>query len=99
MGKYRDRIISLGIETGAKIILPEIGNSRINHAVKELNSMGFNILKIEDFQENIDIYLDYLNSLPFTNNWPETNLRKFINNPLHFGICLLYTSPSPRDRG
>ena len=57
MYKYRDRIINLGKDTGAKIILPETSNSRIEDAAKELTSMGFNILQIEDFQENVDLYL------------------------------------------
>ena len=68
MYKYRDRIINLGKETGAKIILPEISNARIEDATEELTSMGFNILRIENFQENVDLYLDYLNTLPFTKN-------------------------------
>ena len=89
MYKYRDRIINLGKEAGAKIILPEISNARIEDATKELTSMGFNILQIDNFQENIDLYLDYLNSLPFTNNWPANNLREFLNDPLHFAMAMV----------
>ena len=55
MYKYRDRIINLGKEAGAKIVLPEISNARIEDAAKELTSMGFNILQTENFQENIDL--------------------------------------------
>ena len=89
MHKYRDRIINLGKEADANIILPETRNPRIKDAAKELTSMGFNILRIEDFQENIDVYLDYLNTLPFTNNWPANNLQEFINDPLHFAMAML----------
>ena len=89
MYKYRDRIINLGKEAGAKIVLPEISNARIEDAAKELTSMGFNILQIEDFQGNVDLYLDYLNTLPFTNNWPADDLREFINDPLHFAMAMV----------
>ena len=89
MYKYRDRIINLGKEAGAKIVLPEISNARIEDAIKELTSMGFNILQIKDFQENVDLYLDYLNTLPFTNNWPADDLREFINDPLHFAMAMV----------
>ena len=89
MYKYRDRIINLGKEAGAKIVLPEINNARIEDAAKELASMEFNILQIEDFQENVDLYLDYLNTLPFTNNWPPDDLREFINDPLHYPIAMV----------
>jgi phosphate acetyltransferase len=51
--------------------------------------MGFDILQIEDFQDNLDIYLDYLNKLPFTDNWPADNLREFLNDPLHFAMAMV----------
>jgi len=73
--KYRERIINLGKDAGAQIVLPEMTDVRVREASKELTSMGFEVLKIEDFQGNIDLYLDYLQSLPFTDNWPADNLR------------------------
>ncbi len=87
--KYRERIINLGKEAGAQIVLPEKEDPRIGEAAKELSSMGFHILQIEDFQDNVDLYLDYLNSLPFTDNWPTDNLRKFLNDPLHFAMAMV----------
>jgi phosphate acetyltransferase len=87
--KYRERIINLGKEAGAQIVLPEKEDPRIGEAAKELSSMGFHILQIEDFQDNVDLYLDYLNSLPFTDNWPTDNIRKFLNDPLHFAMAMV----------
>ena len=87
--KYRERIINLGKEAGAQIVLPEKEDPRIGEAAKELSSMGFHILQIEDFQDNVDLYLDYLNSLPFTDNWPTDNLREFLNDPLHFAMAMV----------
>ena len=87
--KYRERIINLGKEAGAQIVLPEKEEPRVGEAAKELSSMGFHILQIEDFQDNVDLYLDYLNSLPFTDNWPTDNLREFLNDPLHFAMAMV----------
>ena len=89
MNRYRDRIINLGKDTCAQIVLPEMTDVRLRKAARELTSMGFDILQIEDFQDNLDIYLDYLNRLPFTDNWPADNLREFLNAPLHFAMAML----------
>ena len=61
MNKYRDRIINLGKEAGAQIVLPEMTDVRVREATRDLISMDFDILNIEDFQDNLDIYLDFLN--------------------------------------
>ena len=89
MNKYRDRIINLGKEAGAQIVLPEMTDVRVREAARELISMDFDILNIEDFQDNLDIYLDFLNKLPFTDNWPADNLREFLNDPLHFAMAMV----------
>ena len=58
MNKYQERIINKGIETGARIVLPENGDKRVQEAVTELVSLGFMVVHNEDFQDNVDIYLD-----------------------------------------
>ena len=87
--KYRKRIINLGKEAGAQIVLPEINDACVVEAAKQLSSMGFNILQIEDFQDNVDIYLDYIDRLPFTDNWPADNLREFLGDPLNFAMAMV----------
>ena len=71
MNKYRERILRMGKETGARLILPEINDNRIQDARQELVSMGFQVLHHEDFEEKIEFYLDYVQNQPFTANWPE----------------------------
>ena len=68
MNKYRERIFIMGKESGARIILPEIDDKRVQEAITELISSGFEILNHDDFQENFDTYLEYINKLPFTDN-------------------------------
>ena len=89
MNKYRERILNMGKETGARIILPESRDKRVQEAVVELDSLGFQVVRNEDFQDNADIYLDYLSTLPFTDNWPADNLRQYLTDPLHFAMAIV----------
>ena len=89
MNKYQERILRMGKETGSRIVLPESRDKRIQEAVAELNTLGIQVLRNEDFQNNTDIYLDYLNTLPFTNNWPAESLRQYLKDPLHFAISMV----------
>ena len=57
MNKYRERILKMGMESGARIVLPEINDKRVQEAVNELISLGFEILIHADFQDNFDTYL------------------------------------------
>jgi phosphate acetyltransferase len=87
--KIRDKILNLGKEIEAQIILPEIHDCRVLEAKDELVRLGFNILSIDDYKENIDIYLDYIAGLPFTKNWPVENLQKYLENPVHLGMAMV----------
>ena len=66
MNKYRERILNMGKQTDARIALPEIRDKRVQEAIDELTSLGYKIAHNQDFQDNIDIYLDYLDKLSFT---------------------------------
>tara|TARA_B110000438_G_scaffold259202_1_gene268454 strand:+ start:874 stop:1791 length:918 start_codon:yes stop_codon:yes gene_type:complete len=85
----RDKILSFGKDSNADIVLPEIDDSRIIKAKSELIRMGFNILSTKDYEENLDIYLDYINKLPFTNNWPTENLKAFLEQPVNLGMAMV----------
>ena len=58
INKYRKRILNMGKEASARILLPEIGDIRIQEASAELTSLEFDILYYQDFQDRMDIYLD-----------------------------------------
>ena len=89
MNKYRERVLNKGREDGARIVLPEIRDKRVQEAVIELTSLGFKVIHNKDCQDNVDIYLDYLNKLPFTENWPAENLHKYLEDPLHFSMAMV----------
>ncbi len=85
----RDKILNFGKNSESKIIFPETNDARIVKAKKELDIMGFNLLSIDDYKKNIDIYLDYINRLPFTKNWPTANLKLFLENPVNMGMVMV----------
>ena len=78
----------MGKESGTRIVLPEVDDKRVREATAELKSSGFEVLNHADFQENFDTYLEYINKLSFTDNWPEKNLREYLDDPLHFSMAM-----------
>ena len=89
MNKYNNRIIDFGLKSEARLVLPELQDKRVISARKELLSMGFNIVDHEQYMEKYNYYLEYIEQLSFTKNWPKKNLKSFLNNPLNFSMVML----------
>tara|TARA_B100002052_G_C15855181_1_gene587089 strand:+ start:28 stop:948 length:921 start_codon:yes stop_codon:yes gene_type:complete len=70
------------------LILPESKDSRIVEATKRLKCLGFNILNIDDYKNN-DLYISYLLSRKFTNNWPKDEIVKYLDDPLNKGLTMV----------
>ena len=83
--KFRDRLIQLGIATGARVVLPEINDSRIVDAKRELLQLGFNILELADSSMALSDLKESIAKLKFTKNWTDEQLHAFIENPLNVG--------------
>ena len=54
VNKFKDRLIQAGISSGARIILPEIDDSRVLDAKRELLQMGFNIVEMDNSNKSIN---------------------------------------------
>ena len=78
MTNYIEKLYEKGSQSKIKIILPE-SDERILKARKELQSMGFSIISIDDYKDNIDIYIKFLKKKKFSNNWPENKIVEYIN--------------------
>lgn len=87
--KFRDRLIQQGIDTGARLILPEIGDPRVMDAKRELLQMGFNIVEVGDSSDSILNLIDSISTLKFTKNWTEAQLQGFLENPLNMGMAMV----------
>ena len=66
--RFKERLIQKGIESGARILLPEIADSRISDAKLELLKMGFNIMEIENSPDIVAEMKDYISSIKFTSD-------------------------------
>ena len=87
--KFRDRLIQQGIATGARVVLPEINDSRIVDAKRELLQLGFNILELADSSMALSDLKESIAKLKFTKNWTDEQLHTFIENPLNVGMSMV----------
>ncbi len=86
MQTIKQSILDRGLQSNAKIILPEIDDGRIMKATKKLISMGYNIVSINDYDNNYDNYLEMLSRMKFCKNWPYEEIKKYLEDPLHYGM-------------
>ena len=70
-------------------MLPESFDPRIQKAIIKLKELGFNIPTLDDFNKNYDIYFDYLSNRKFSANWPESELIKYLDNPINKALTIL----------
>ena len=89
MSKFQRRITEMASRNESKIILPEYGDKRIQEASSELELKGFNVIDINDYQHKMEYYVEYVKKLPFTCNWPDLQLRKYLSNSLHFSMVMV----------
>ena len=87
--KFRDRLIQQGIATGARVVLPEINDSRIIDAKRELLQLGFNIVELADSSLELTDLKESIAKLKFTKNWTDEQLHTFIENPLNVGMSMV----------
>ena len=86
MKSIKEDIIHRGLELKARILLPEINDDRIKKAKQELKSIGYEIVDIDDYRINYDNYLEMLSTMKFCKNWPYEEMKKYLSNPLHYGM-------------
>ena len=71
-----------------RLLLPE-NSQRIKDAKKELHSLGFIVLEIDDFLDNYSQFLRYSQKLKFSKNWPLEQLEAYIKEPINYGSLML----------
>ena len=55
-------------------------------AIGKLESIGYNILNINDYDSNYDNYLEMLSRMKFCKNWPYEEIEKYLKNPINYGM-------------
>ena len=89
VNKFKDRLIQAGISSGARIILPEIDDSRVLDAKRELLQMGFNIVEMDNSNKSIINLKNSISSFKFTKNWTGEQINTFIRNPINLGMSMV----------
>jgi len=85
--KYKQNILDRAIAINPKIILPEVDDRRINTAIKELESIGFNIIHPMDINKNK--FIDSAYNKTFTNNWTQEMIESYLACPLNLSLFAL----------
>ena len=85
---FLNNIINRALQKKSKIILPETVDKRIQDATLKLRDLGFNIVDIDSFSNN-DKYIEYILSKKFSENWPKSEVAKYLNNPLNKAMAIL----------
>tara|TARA_B100000614_G_scaffold262812_1_gene298749 strand:- start:2601 stop:3512 length:912 start_codon:yes stop_codon:yes gene_type:complete len=89
MNDFFNNLKRIALKKKSKIILPEINDSRIIQAKEELTKLGFIIHNIDDYNENYSNLFKYIKKKKFTKNWPETEIKKYLDLPLNKSLALL----------
>jgi len=87
--KYKKYFLNKALQKNARIMLPEENDSRIRKAIKQLNDIGFNVIRNKSLKGNENIYFELVSKKKFTHNWTEKMIKDFIKNPLHLSILAL----------
>ena len=85
---FLKNLFERALENKSSIILPEITDDRVKRATLELKKLGFNIIDINDFSDNSK-YIEYILKQKFSNNWPENEIIKYLQNPLNKAMTIL----------
>ena len=85
---FINEFINRALEKNSTIILPEINDKRIQDAIQELRDLGFNIVDIDDFSNN-DKYIEYILSKKSPENWPMSEVNKYLDNPINKAMTIL----------
>ena len=86
--KYLNHLFERAISNNSSILIPEIYDIRVQDAATKLKSMGFNILNVNDFN-NESKYFDFISNKKFTNNWPAYEIEKYLNDPVNKALAIL----------
>lgn len=86
--KYLKNLFERSSSINSSILIPESNDSRVKEATIELKKNGFNILDINDFVDN-EKYLNFLSSQKFTENWPDSEINNYLDDPVNKALTIL----------
>ena len=88
MNKFSKRLLDKASESDVSIVLPE-RNNRTKEAKKNLQSLGINIVEVEDYTHKEEEYVNFLSKKRFALNWNVDNILEYLNDPVVFGATMV----------
>tara|TARA_Y100001970_G_C14187439_1_gene833396 strand:+ start:726 stop:1637 length:912 start_codon:yes stop_codon:yes gene_type:complete len=89
MSNILSQILDRGLSCNSKLLLPEKSDERIKKATVQLNSLGYNVIDIDDYNYNYDNYLEMLSKMKFCKNWPYLEIKKYLSDPINYGLMMV----------
>jgi len=88
MNKFSKRLLDKASESDVSIVLPE-RNNRTKEAKKNLQSLGINIVEVEDYTHKEEEYVNFLSKKRFALNWNVDSILEYLNDPVVFGATMV----------
>ena len=88
VNNYIEKIRERLSDCNARLILPEIGDPRIDLAYKDLKKTNIELVNIDDYN-NFSDYIDHIKKKKFTKNWTGDMLEEYISVPINKALILL----------
>ena len=87
---FSSRLYKIALKKQCRICLPEIEDSRVMMASKELREIGIDVIKLDN-NRNLkhQEHINHLKSKEFTKNWPDDEVEKFVSKPINIALCML----------
>ena len=89
MDRFFNQLGKKALSKNTSILLPESFDPRIKSAISKLTELGFDIPDLAYFNKNHDVYIDYLLKQKFSDNWPEKEVVKYLDDPINKALTIL----------
>ena len=86
---FKENLLKRALKKNKKICLPEESDKRVKSAKKNLLSLGFEIININQLRENGKMYLDKILSKSFSKNWTSEMKSDFLSSNLNLSLLAL----------
>ena len=74
--RYKQDILDRAVKNNPKIILPEVDDNRVLSAIKELKSIGFDVIDPRDLNNNK--FEELASNKTFANNWTDEMIKTYL---------------------
>ena len=85
---YLKSLFERASSSDASILIPESDDLRVQEAIIKLKSLNFNILDINNFNDD-EKYFNFISNKKFTDNWPSDQIANYLTDPVNKALAIL----------